>query len=265
MTEKLISHLGNDENNYMSFEMYQMIKKAGYDIKIKAILEYKHKAVFKEYIESLYEKKKKYGLEGKNSMKFCIKILLNSHYGSMLTNQQNFRNIKICSNSEELSKLTKKPEFSSFNIINENLIVVEMNKTRCIFDSPIAIGANILFGSKCNLYNYMYNINPELFGKENIKYLMMDTDSVMMKIDNCSYEKYLKILKDKPEYFSNELGKMENEIDENIKEMISLCSKCYSIKLKNDQKKKVKGIPKKYSKQFHNHEIFKRRCMINQI
>ena len=42
----------------MSFEMYQMMKKAGYDIKIKAILEYKHKAVFKEYIESLYEKKK---------------------------------------------------------------------------------------------------------------------------------------------------------------------------------------------------------------
>ena len=77
-TEKLISHLGNDENNYMSFEMYQMMKDAGYDIKIKAILEYKHEAVFKGYIESLYGKKRKYGLEGKNWIKFCIKILLNS-------------------------------------------------------------------------------------------------------------------------------------------------------------------------------------------
>ena len=123
-TEKLISHLGNDKNNYMSFEMYQMMKEAGYDIKIKYILEYKHKAVFKGYIDTLYEKKRKYGLEGKNSMKFCIKILLNSHYGSTLTNQLNFKNIKICSNTEELLKLTKKPEFSSFNIINENLIVV---------------------------------------------------------------------------------------------------------------------------------------------
>ena len=94
----------------MSFEMYQMMKEAGYDIKIKVILEYKHEAVFKRYIESLYEKKKKYGMEGKSVMKFCIKILLNSHYGSTLTNQQNFRNIKICSNSEELLKLTKKPE-----------------------------------------------------------------------------------------------------------------------------------------------------------
>ena len=37
--------------------MYQMMKEAGYDIKIKSILEYKHKAVFKGYIDSLYEKK----------------------------------------------------------------------------------------------------------------------------------------------------------------------------------------------------------------
>ena len=257
-TEKLISHLGNDENNYMSFEMYQMMKKAGYDIKIKAILEYKHKAVFKGYIESLYEKKRKYGLEGKNSMKFCIKILLNSHYGSTLINQQNFRIIKICSNREELLKLTKKPEFASFNIINENLTVVEMNKTRCIFDSPILIGANILFGSKCNLYNYMYNINPELFGKENIKYLMQDTDSVMMKIDKCSYDKYLKILKDNPQYFGNEMGQMENEINENIQEVISLARKCYSLKLKSVEKRKTKGIPKNYSKKFHKHDIFKK-------
>ena len=245
--EKLMSHLGNYKNSYMSFEMYQMMKEAGYYIRIKAVLEYKHEAVFKGYIESLYEKKRKYGLEDKNLMKLFIRILLNSHYGSMLTNQQNFRNIKICSNRDEFLEFIKRPEFSSFNVINENLIVVELNITRCVYDSPIMIGSQILFGSKCNLYNYMYNVNPELFGKENIKYLMQDTDSVMMKIDNCLYEQYLKILKDKSQYFSNDLGKMENEINENIPEVISLASKCYSIKFKNDQKKKVKGIPKNYS------------------
>ena len=33
--EKLITNLGNDENTYLNFEMYQMFKKAGYDIEIK--------------------------------------------------------------------------------------------------------------------------------------------------------------------------------------------------------------------------------------
>ena len=43
-----------------------------------------------------------------------------------------------------------------------------MSKNKCVFDSPILIGSQILFNSKCNLYNYMYNIIPELFGRKNI-------------------------------------------------------------------------------------------------
>ena len=88
---------------------------------------------------------------------------------------------------------------------------------------------------------------------------MQDTDSVLMKIDNYSYDKYLKILKDNPQFFGNEIGQMENEINENIQKVISLVIvKCYSQKLKSDEKRKTKGIPKNYSKQFHNHEIFKK-------
>ena len=34
-SEKLISNIGNDSNCYLNFEMYQMFKKAGYNIEIK--------------------------------------------------------------------------------------------------------------------------------------------------------------------------------------------------------------------------------------
>ena len=37
--------------------MYQMFKKAGYDIKIKKILEIKHEAIFKNYIDFYIRKK----------------------------------------------------------------------------------------------------------------------------------------------------------------------------------------------------------------
>ena len=57
-SKKLITNLGNDSNCYLNFEIYQMMKKAGYDIVIKKILEFKHKAIFKNYIEYLYSKKK---------------------------------------------------------------------------------------------------------------------------------------------------------------------------------------------------------------
>ena len=77
-SEKLITNLGNDSNTYLNFEMYQMFKKAGYDIEIKKILEFKHEAIFKNYIEFLYSKKKEYALQKKKSMELCFKIMMNS-------------------------------------------------------------------------------------------------------------------------------------------------------------------------------------------
>ena len=99
-------------------------------------------------------------------------------------------------------KAYKKSNFNSFNIINENLVIIEMSKNKCIFDSPILIGSSsIYFNSKCNLYNYMCNIIPDLFGRENIIYSLRDTDSIIYKIKNCSHEKYLETLMNNKRYF----------------------------------------------------------------
>ena len=63
--DKLIPHLGSDKNCYLNFRMYQMFLNAGYEIKIKKILQFKQDNVFKKYVEDLYEMKKRYSLENK--------------------------------------------------------------------------------------------------------------------------------------------------------------------------------------------------------
>ena len=60
-----------------------MMKKAGYKIVINKILEFQHKAIFKEYIDYLYSKKKEYSLQNKKSFEFIIKIMMNAFYGFM--------------------------------------------------------------------------------------------------------------------------------------------------------------------------------------
>ena len=147
---------------------------------------------------------------------------MNSFYGSMLTDKTRFRDIKICVNKEQSMKLVKQPKFKSYKIVNENLTIIEMIKNKTIFDSLILIGSIVLFNSKCNLYNYVYNINPELFGREYIIVSMQDTDSVIYKIKNCTYEKYLEILKQNPHLFGKEMGLMKNELISKIFEIISL-------------------------------------------
>ena len=273
-SEKLIINLGNDQNFYLNFEMYQMMKKAGYEKKtIKKILEFKHKAIFKNYIEYLYSKKKQYSLQNKKSTTLIYKIMMNSFYGSTLTDKTRFRDIRICTTKIQALKFTKLPNFHSYKIINENLIIIELSKKKCIFDSPILIGSEVLLNSKCNLYNYMYNIIPNLFGRENITYSFRDTDSIIYKIKNCPYEKYLNTLKENPHLFGTHLGLIENEVDENINEVISLRSKSNSIQklsdinIKNDNNHKLrksKGISTNYRKKYHTHEYF-RKFLYNEI
>ena len=253
--------------------MYQMMKNVGYEISIKKILEFQHKAIFKEYIEYLYSKKKEYALQNKKAFEFLIKIMMNSFYGSTLTDKTKFRDIRICTTRRQSLKFTKLENFHSIKTINENLNIIELSKNKCVFDYPVMIGSEILFNSKCNLYNYMYNIIPTLFGRENIIYSFRDTDSIIYKIKNCSYEKYSKVLKENIQYFNKELGLMENEINENINEVISLRSKSNSIqkvsdiniKFDNNHKlRKSKGISKSYCERYHTHEYF-RKILFNEI
>ena len=126
--EKLITNLGNDSNVYLNFEMYQMMKESGYNISIKKILEFQHKAIFKEYIEYLYSKKKEYALQNKKAFEFLIKIMMNSFYGSTLTDKTKFRDIRICTTKMLSLKFTNLPNFHSIIIINENLNIIELSK-----------------------------------------------------------------------------------------------------------------------------------------
>ena len=119
----------------------------------------------------------------------------------------------------------------------------------------------------------MYKIIPKLFDRENITFSFRDTDSIIYKIKNCPYEKYLNTLKENHHLFSKNMGLMKNEIDENINEVISLRSKSNSIqrvsdiniKIDNNYKlRKSKDISKNYCERYHTHEYF-RKILFNKL
>ena len=176
-SEKLISHLGYDKNIYISFEMYEMLKSLGYKINIKKILEYKHDNFMKPYIDFLFEKKSYYKSIGDIGMSNTFKILMNSLFGVTMTRCEKFKNFKIVTNEQQVDKNVKKPNFNSRNIINQNLAILEMEKTSVTYSYPILIGSIILQNSKVHMYNYLYKIYPKLFG-DDYKVLYMDTDSI---------------------------------------------------------------------------------------
>ena len=270
-SEKLITHLDYDKNCFISFQMYEMMISLGYEIVIKKILEYKHSNFMKPYIDFLFEKKSYYKKIGDIGMSNTFKLLANSLFGVMMTKVDKFKDFKIVTKESQVDKQIKKPYFSCRNIINENLTILEMEKTSVTDNYPISIGSIILQNSKAHMFNYLYKIYPRLFG--DYKVLHMDTDSIYAKL-NTHYEKYLKTLEENKDLFGKNIGQVEPEcIDNPIKEFISLSSKCYSyickINIENNKNKlknniiHSKGISNSYKNKYIDHALFKKTLIEN--
>ena len=201
-------------------------------------------------------------------MSNTFKILANSLFGVMMTRCEKFKDFKIVTKESQVDKQIKKPNFSCRNIINENLTILEVEKTSVVYNYPILIGSIILQNSKVHMFNYLYKIYPKLFG--NYKVLCMVTDSIYAKL-NISHNKYLKTLEENKDLFGKNIGQMEPEFINNpIKEFISLSSKCYSYICKNDienNKNKLKnnivhskGIS---NSKYIDHTLFKKTLLEN--
>ena len=242
-----------------------------YKIVIKKILEYKHSNFMKPYIDFLFEKKSYYKKIGDIGMSNTFKILANSLFGVMMTRCEKFKDFKVVTTESQVDKQIKKPNFSCRNIINENLTILEMEKTSVIYNYPILIGSIILQNSKVHMFNYLYKIYPRLFG--NYKMLYQDTDSIYAKL-NISHNKYLKILEENNDLFGKDIGLMEPEqLDNPIKEFIALSSKCYSYICKNNIKNNknklkynivhTKGLADSYKNKYIDHALFKKTLIEN--
>ena len=140
--------------------MYEMMKSLGYKINIRKILEYKHENFMKSYIDFLFEKKSYYKSNGDIGMSNTFKILANSLFGVTMTRCEKFKDFKIVTNEnqvdEQVDKQVKKPNFNSRNIINQNLAILEMEKTSVAYSYPILIGGIILQNSKVHIYIIIY-------------------------------------------------------------------------------------------------------------
>ena len=188
-----------------------------------------------------------------------------------MTRCEKFKDFKIVTTESQVDKQIKKPNFSYRNIINENLTILEMEKTSVVYNYPILIGSIILQNSKVHMFNYLYKIYPKLFG--NYKVLYQDTDSIYAKL-NISHDEYLKILEENKDLFGKDIGLMEAEqLNNPIKEFISLSSKCYSYICKNvigNNKNKLKnnivhtkGIADSYKVKYIDHSLFKKTLLVN--
>ena len=128
--------------------------------------------------------------EAKNNFEkdFC-KVMNNAVFENAMENVRKHRDIKLVTTDKISNQLVSELIYHPTKYFSENLIAIEMKKTKAKVNNLIYLGMSILDISKILMYELWYDyIKPEYQGKEKLCY--MDTDSfiVHIRIEDC-YEK----------------------------------------------------------------------------
>ena len=73
-------------------------------------------------------------------------------------------NYKLVRDAKKAVKMTSKPTFESFRIINDDLALVKMKKPVIILDKPSYVGLCILDLSKLQMYGFHYDVIRAEYG-----------------------------------------------------------------------------------------------------
>ena len=96
--------------------------------------------------------------EAKNEFeKDFFKLMNNSVFGKTMENVRKHRDIKLVTTNEKRNKLVSEPNYHTTTYFSENLLAIEMRKTKIIMNKPVYLGQAILDISKTLMYEFWYD------------------------------------------------------------------------------------------------------------
>lgn len=262
-TEKLLLNLRDKTKYVCHYRTLKLCLKNGLQLlKVHRVMEFEQEAFIKPYIELNTEFRKSAKCEFEKDL---WKLANNIIYGKSLESCLNKMDVKIVTKGDNkgscqlnVDTLTSNPFFESFEIIEEDLAIVQIKPSKVFFNKAIFIGFSVLEISKTFMYDFHYNFMKKVY--PNLNTLYGDTDSWIYEIfcqdfykDILNYLDYFDTSNFSPNNIfkiplvnGKVLGKMKLETgDKLIRSFVGLKSKMYAIDIQGDDEiKKAKGISK---------------------
>ena len=177
--KKLITSIEDKENYVIHIRALKQALSHGLVLKkVHRVIEFRQEAWLKPFIDM----NTKLRTEAKNYFeKDYFKLMDNSVFGKTMENVRNHRDIKLVTTNERRNKLVSEPNYHRTKHFSENLLAVEMRKTKILMNKPVHLGKAILDISKALMYEFWYDyIKPKY--DQNAKLCYMDTDSFITQI-----------------------------------------------------------------------------------
>ena len=100
-------------------------------------------------------------------------------FGKTIENVRNHRDIKLVTSDERRKRLVSEPNYYLHKKLSDNLMAIEMKKTRVKMTKQLYLDMSILDISKILMYKFWYDfIRPKYGGRAKLCYT--DTDSFII-------------------------------------------------------------------------------------
>ena len=88
----------------------------------------------------------------------------NSVFWKTVENIRKHRDIKLVTTDEKRNKLVSEPNYHTTKCFSENVLAIEMKKTKVKMNNPVYLGISILDISKMLMYKFWYDYIKPKYG-----------------------------------------------------------------------------------------------------
>ena len=185
----------------------------------------------------------------------------NTAFGKTMEYVRKHRDIKLVTTDKRRNQLVSEPNYHTTKYFSENLLAIEMKKTKVKMNKPVYLGMSILDISKTLMYEFWYDyIKPKY--QDRAKLCYMDTDSFVIHIITEDFYKDIANDVEKKKWFDTSnydnnrplptgkskkvIGLFKDELGGKIMiEFVGLRAKTYAYLMDEDtEHKKAKGTKK---------------------
>ena len=146
--------------------------------KVRRVIKFNQKTQVKPYVDM----NTKLRTKAKNDFeKDFFKLMSNAVFGKTMENVRKHRDIKLVTTDKRRNQLVSEPNYHTSKHFSENLLAMEMKKTKVNMNNPRYLGMSILGIGKTLMHDFWYDcIKPKY--QNNAKLCYMDTDSFVIHI-----------------------------------------------------------------------------------
>lgn len=195
--KKLVPNLFHKQNYCCHYLLLKQAVRFGLRLKkIHKIIKFKQGYWLRSYID-LCARLRQNPLNTE-FQKQMYKNLANLIFGKFIQSIELYRNVMLItdwiSKGKKLDarRLLKSPRFKSFAIFSEDLIALELQRTKITYDRPSAVGFSILELSKVHMYEFIYGTLQAKLGPENLRIGYIDTDGIIITVTNVDFYQFMK-------------------------------------------------------------------------